>query len=91
MPICVPIKDLRDTAAFDEKVMTSPEPITVTKNGYDRFTCVKSSDFRRWESADARAALLERIMVSERERAAGLSIDAFESAASLREKYGLHR
>lgn len=89
MPVCIPIKDLRDTAAFDEKVMTSNEPIIVTKNGYDRFACVKSSDFRRWESAEARAALLERIMVSERERIAGLSGDAFESVATLREKYGL--
>lgn len=89
MPTCVPIKDLRDTAAFDEKVMTSPEPITVTKNGYDRFTCVKSSDFRRWELADARASLLERIMISERERYEGASVDAFEATASLREKYGL--
>ena len=89
MPTCVPIKDLRDTAAFDEKVMTSPEPITVTKNGYDRFTCVKSSDFRRWELADARASLLERIMISERERYEGASVDAFEATTSLREKYGL--
>ena len=89
MPTCVPIKDLRDTAAFDEMVMNSAEPITVTKNGYDRFTCVRSSDFRRWESADARAALLERIMVSEHERAKGLSSDAFGSLSELREKHGL--
>jgi len=45
MPICIPIKDLRDTAAFDAMVESSPTPITVTKNGYDRFVCVKSSDF----------------------------------------------
>ena len=89
MPTCIPIKDLRDTAAFDEKVMTSPEPITVTKNGYDRFTCVRSSEFRRWELADARATLLERIMISERERSEGLHADAFEALDSLREKHGL--
>ncbi len=89
MPTCVPIKDLRDTASFDEMVMSSAEPVTVTKNGYDRFTCVRSSDFRRWETADARAALLERIMISEHERAAGLSSDAFDSLSALREKYDL--
>ncbi len=89
MTVCVPIKDLRDTAAFDETVATSPTPIIVTKNGYDRFVCVKSSDFTRWEQADARARLLERIVISERERAEGLGIDALEATTSLREKYGL--
>ncbi len=89
MTVCVPIKDLRDTAAFDETVATSPTPIIVTKNGYDRFVCVKSSDFTRWEQADARARLLERIMISERERVEGLGTDALEATTSLREKYGL--
>lgn len=89
MSLCVPIKDLRDTAAFDEMVTSSPTPIIVTKNGYDRFVCVKSSDFDRWEQAEARARLLERIMIAERERAEGKVVDAFEATESLREKYGL--
>lgn len=89
MPTCVPIKDLRDTAAFDAMVANSPTPITVTKNGYDRFVCVKSSEFSQWEQADARARLLERIMVAEHERAEDQSNDAFEVLDSLREKYDL--
>ena len=89
MSLCVPIKDLRDTAAFDEMVTSSPTPIIVTKNGYDRFVCVQSSDFNRWEQAEARARLLERIMIAERERAEGKVVDAFEATESLREKYGL--
>lgn len=89
MPTCVPIKDLRDTAAFDATVENSPTPITVTKNGYDRFVCVKSSEFSQWEQADARARLLERIMIVEHERMEGQSTDAFEALDSLKEKYGL--
>ena len=89
MPTCVPIKDLRDTASFDEMVSSSSSPIIVTKNGYDRFVCVKSSDFTRWEQADARARLLERIMISEHERTEGLHFDAFEATAALKEKHGL--
>lgn len=89
MPTCVPIKDLRDTAAFDAMVENSPTPITVTKNGYDRFVCVKSSEFSQWEQADARARLLERIMIAEHERTEGQSADAFETLDSLKEKYGL--
>lgn len=89
MPLCVPIKDLRDTAAFDEMVATSMSPVTVTKNGYDRFVCIKSSEFSRWEQAEARARLLERIMIAERERIESQHEDAFEVVDSLREKYGL--
>ena len=89
MSICVPIKDLRNTAAFDEMVASSATPVTVTKNGYDRFVCVKSSEFDRWEQAEARARLLERIMIAERERAEGMHEDALEATDALREKYGL--
>lgn len=89
MTRCVPIKDLRDTAAFDEMVSNSASPVIVTKNGYDRFVCVKSSDFSRWEQSDARARLLERIMIAEHERAEGLSSDAFDVTELLKAKYDL--
>ena len=86
---CVPIIDLRDTATFDEMVVNSSSPIIVTKNGYDRFVCIKSSDFNKLEQADARARLLERIMISEHERTEGLGTDAFEAIKDLKAKYGL--
>lgn len=86
---CVPIKDLRDTATFDEMVVNSSSPIIVTKNGYDRFVCIKSSDFNKLEQADSRARLLERIMISEHERTEGLGTDAFEAIKDLKAKYGL--
>ena len=89
MATCVPISDLKDSTAFSEKVARAGEPVIVTKNGYDRFVCVKSADFNRWEQADARARLLERIVISERERTEGSGADAFEATASLRAKYGL--
>ncbi len=85
----VPIKDLRDTAAFDEMVTNSSAPIIVTKNGYDRFVCIKSSDFNKLEQANARACLFERIVVSEHERTEGLDTDAFEATRKLKAKYGL--
>ena len=87
MSTCIPIKDLRDTAAFDDLVSNSESPIIVTKNGYDRFVCIKSSEFSRWEQAEARARLLERIMISEHERAEGLHSDAFEATDFLRNKF----
>ncbi len=85
----VPIEDLQDTVAFDEIVTNSSAPIIVTKNGYDRFACIKSSDFNKLEQADARARLLERIIVSEHERTEGLGTDAFKAIKDLKAKYGL--
>ena len=90
MPLCVPIKDLRNTAAFDEMVSNSPSPVIVTKKTIDgERAFVKSSEFNQWEQAETRARLLERIMISERERTEGLHSDAFETTESLRAKYGL--
>ena len=55
------------------------------KNGYDRFICIKSSDFNRLDQVDARARLLERIIISEHKRAEGLGTDAFEATNNLRQ------
>ena len=44
MPTAVPIRDLKNTAAFARLVDESPEPITVTKNGYDKFVAMRSQD-----------------------------------------------
>ena len=33
MPVCVPIKEMKNTASFTETVMEAQEPVFVTKNG----------------------------------------------------------
>ena len=45
MPVCVPIKDMRDTAKFSELVETTTGPVTVTKNGYSKFVVLRSEDY----------------------------------------------
>ena len=89
MATCVPIRDLRDTAAFDAMIEASAAPVTVTKNGYDRFVCIRSADFERYEQADARARLLEHMLLAEEERAAGRAVDAREALSRLRAQHGL--
>ena len=89
MATCVPIRDLRDTAAFADLVRKAPEPITVTKNGYDEFVCMRSDDYRRLQQSEARASLMMRLAISERERAAGLGADAFADIEAARAAYGL--
>lgn len=89
MSICVPIKDLRDTAAFMELVETAPGPITVTKNGYDQFVAMRSSDYDKLQQLAAENKLMERMIIAERERAEGRSVDADSAISGLREHYGL--
>ena len=45
MAVCVPVRDMKDTAAFAKLVKESPEPITVTKNGYSEFVVMRSEDY----------------------------------------------
>ena len=45
MPTAVPVRDLKNTAAFARLVDESPEPITVTKNGYDKFVAMRRQDY----------------------------------------------
>ena len=89
MPVCVPIKDLRDTARFSELVEETAGPVTVTKNGYSKFVVMRSDDYDELEAKTAKADLMARIAVAEKERADGDSFNAFEALASVKAKYGL--
>ena len=37
MTVCVPIKDLKNTATFSKLVESSPDPVIVTRNGRESF------------------------------------------------------
>ena len=89
MATCVPIKNLRDTAAFLELVRTSPEPITVTKNGYDEFVAIRSDDYADMRRAESYYKLMARMAVAEQESVRGLGRDAFEALEDLGARHGL--
>ena len=89
MPTCIPIKDIRDTVAFSKLVETSPEPVIVTKNGYDQFVVIRSKDYDEIRELQAKNRIMERMLVAERERAAGSHANAEDSIASLRAHYDL--
>lgn len=63
--------------------------MTVTKNGYSIFVVLRSEDYDLMVQEQAKARLMARIAVAERERAAGTTRDAFEALDDLEEKYGL--
>ncbi|WP_172136380.1 type II toxin-antitoxin system Phd/YefM family antitoxin [Adlercreutzia sp. ZJ473] len=89
MPVCVPVKDLRDTSAFIDLIERTPEPIIVTKNGYDQFVAIRSADYDELQRSAAKSRVLERMLVSERERSEGRTVDAKGLIGDLRSRYGL--
>ena len=92
MPVCVPIKDLKDTAKFARTVEEAPGPVIVTRNGYDAFVVMRSADYDAMLSDRDEAAkqkLLARIALAEKEKAEGKYTDGPEAFAELRERYGL--
>lgn len=52
MAYCVPIKDLKDTAAFSRLVKKTEHPIFITKNGREEFV-VMSTEVYRQETGQA--------------------------------------
>lgn len=89
MPVCAPIKDMRDTAAFSALVHESPEPVVVTKNGYADIVAMRPSDYDALKMQEAKCELLERMLVAEKEIASGKCVDAYDAVAQIEAKYGL--
>ena len=92
MPVCVPIKDMKDTARFSRLVEEADGPITVTKNGYDAFVVMRSSDYDRMVSNRNEAAkreLLDRLAIAEREISEAKFTDYDTATGKLKAKYGL--
>ena len=88
MPICVPGRDMKDTAQFTPLVNRERD-ITVTKNGYDAFHCLSDEQYRLMQDEMAKARLLSRILLAEREAEAGAYGSFEDFAADVRREYGL--
>lgn len=89
MPSCVPIKDLKDTAAFTKTVESAAGPVTVTRNGYDAFVVMRTDDYEALQDELARTRLSLRIARAEKEYAAGQFSDGVEFVNEIRQQYGL--
>lgn len=89
MPVCVPIKDMRDTAKFAELVETAPGPVTVTKNGYSKFVVMRAADYDALANVQALTHLRERMAVAERERAEHAGRDFSEFMDEIEARHGI--
>ncbi len=89
MPVCVPIRSMKDTARFSQLVEESSGPVTVTKNGYDSFVVMRSEDYEVLLEQVAKAELLSRLALAEDEIAAEKYVDAATAVSDIRRKYDL--
>ena len=89
MAVCVPVRDMKDTAAFAKLVKESPEPITVTKNGYNEFVVMRSEDYDLMCEEVAKALLVRVLADAYKAYEQGEYVDGASFVAAIRERYGL--
>lgn len=88
MSVCVPVRDLKNTADFVNLVQRE-NVVTVTKNGYNVVHCLSEREYRLLQEECAKARLLSRMMLAEEELASGRTVDFDDFSASIRAEYGL--
>ena len=59
MPVCVPIKEMKNTASFTETVMEAQEPVFVTKNGREAIVSMSPEVYEGLLRDAARARLYD--------------------------------
>lgn len=89
MAVCVPVRDMKDTAASAKLVRESSEPVTVTKNGYSEFVVMRAEDYDVMREEVAKARLLRVLADADRSYEAGDFVGGPSFVSSMREKYGL--
>ena len=89
MATCVPISDLKDTAAFSRKIASAGEPVIVTRNGYEEFVVLDPALFRKYRRETAEEELERLLEEADRDIELGLVGDAHAGLAEIRSAYGL--
>lgn len=88
MPACVPVRDMKDIAAF-AALVESERDVTVTNNGRVVMHCVSSDQYRVMQYEIAKGRLLARMMLAEDEISQGDHSDYGSFATSIRDKFDL--
>ena len=86
MPQIVPIKELKNTNRISQMCHESQEPIYVTKNGYGDMVIMSMEAYERQMVLTEVEA---KLAAAEEQVASGNVLDAKQSFAALREKYGV--
>ena len=82
---CIPIRDLKNTAAISEMCKKSAAPIYVTKNGYNDMVIMSAEVYDRIRLV----SVYEKLMEAEADIDEGRVMEGSASLRRLRETYGL--
>ena len=82
---CIPIRDLKNTAAVSEMCKKSAAPIFVTKNGYNDMVIMSAEVYDRIRLV----SVYEKLREAEADIEEGCVLEGSASLRRLREKYGL--
>ena len=82
---CIPIRDLKNTAAVSEMCKKSAAPIFVTNNGYNDMVIMSAEVYDRIRLV----SVYEKLMEAEADIEEGRVLEGSASLRRLREKYGL--
>ena len=83
---CIPIRDLKNTAAISEMCKKSATPIFVTKNGYGRLVVM---DIDYYERTMQEMEELKLVMEGLKDVEEGRVVDGPTAMAEIRREYGL--
>lgn len=86
MPQIIPIKELKNTSAVSEMCHNTDEPIFITKNGYGDMVIMS---IETYEQRMNREKMYRELEISEQQISEGRVMDAQESIARLKAKYGI--
>lgn len=87
--MCIPIRDMKDTASFAETVLAAQAPVIVTKNGKEALVTMSPEVYEGMRREAARARLYDIVDRGLSDVENGRSQEADVVTARLREKYGL--
>ena len=82
---CIPIRDLKNTAAVSEMCKKSAEPIYITKNGYEDMVIMSTEVYDRIRLV----SVYEKLMEAEADIEEDRVMEGSASLRKLKEKYEL--
>lgn len=88
MPTMAPVREMKDTARFQELVEKSEGPVFVTNNGRESLVAMRPEAYDALLEEAARAEVLSRVLLAEDEYRRGDVVDGPEFLASLRGRRG---
>ncbi len=89
MSTTVPIRDLKNTSEFAQLVLSSNEPIRVTRNDEEIFVVLKSDDYKKIQDTLCEGELIHGLWEAECDIRMGRTRPAVEAIEEISASYGI--